>query len=200
MLTTTAYDALGRVLSVTAPGSAVSTNCYSGNQTTTTDPAGVQRVTTVDAEGRLVSVTEAGTAVTSYKYDALDDLTAVCQGAAFDSNGNCRASGTRARSFGYDSLKRLTSAQQPESGTTTYTYDNNGNLLTSTNANQNVVTMGYDVLNRITSKAYTVVSGSATPDVTFCYDGDTTVSVKPTPLLTGAPTWVTRAWPPKPPA
>jgi hypothetical protein len=37
--------------------------------------------------------------------------------------------GARQRSFGYDSLKRLGSANNPESGVVSYLYDNNGNMV-----------------------------------------------------------------------
>ena len=58
---------------------------------------------------------------TSYSYSALDNLTRVTQGA-------------QTRTFAYDSLSRLTSASNPESGTVAYTYDNNGNLTQRTDA------------------------------------------------------------------
>ena len=149
----------------------------SGNQTTVMDPAGVTRSTLTDALGRITSVTEAGTALTSYLYDPLNDLTNACQGAAF--SGSTCPSGAQPRTFAYDSLTRLTTATNPESGTTSYTYDNNGNLKTKSDPNGNVVTSSYDKLNRIISKTYT---GAPTPNVTYCYDGNTQNP------CTGAPT------------
>jgi YD repeat-containing protein len=169
--TTTLYDALNRPLTVTTADTSPTTMSYLDNQTSIADPAGITRSTVTDAAGRTVSVTEAGTLLTSYLYDALNDLTKVCQGAAFV-NKVCQ-SGGQPRTFAYDSLARLTSATNPESGTTTYTYDNNGNLLTKTDANTNITTLSYDALNRVTSKAYTFTSGYTTPNVTYCYDGNT---------------------------
>jgi RHS repeat-associated protein len=122
-------------------------------------------------KGRVTSVTEAGTLTTSYAYDALNDLTNVCQGSAFV-NGAC-PSGGQSRTFAYDSLARLITATNPESGATAYTYDNDGNLLTKTDANTDKTIMTYDALNRVASKAYTFVSGYSTPNVTYCYDGNT---------------------------
>src|SRR5882724_2192761 len=59
--TTYAYDALSRPITITPPGSAGTMQyAYSGNQTTTTDPAGLQRSTYNDALGRLVRVDEPG--------------------------------------------------------------------------------------------------------------------------------------------
>jgi hypothetical protein len=50
--TTSAFDALGRVLSVTTPDSAVVTSSYSGNAVTATDQAGKARKSVSDASGR----------------------------------------------------------------------------------------------------------------------------------------------------
>ena len=95
-------------------------------------------------------------ASTSYQYDALDDLTTVTP-----------ASGT-GRSFGYSSLKRLTSATNPETGPTTpvtYTYDRNGNLQTRT-AGGVTTTYGYDELDELTGRTYS----DSTPAATYTYN------------------------------
>jgi YD repeat-containing protein len=99
---------------------------YDANATTVTDQAGKVRRSLMDGLGRLGRVDEPdasgslGTLTspaqpTSYAYDALDNLTTVVQGV-------------QTRTFVYSSLKRLTSATNPESGTISYSYDNNGNL------------------------------------------------------------------------
>jgi len=97
---------------------------------------------------------------TSYLYDPLGDLTGVHQGG-------------QTRTFGYDSLKRLTSATNPEIGTSpgvmipvTYTYDSNGNLETKTDARGIITTFEYDALNRLKTKVYS----DSTPAVTYTYD------------------------------
>ena len=120
----------------------------------------------VTAACRITSVTEAGNLTTTYAYDAVNDLTNVCQAVV---SGNCGQS----RTFAYDSLARLITATNPESGATAYTYDNDGNRLTKTDANTDKTIMTYDALNRVASKAYTFVSGYSTPNVTYCYDGNT---------------------------
>ncbi len=56
-------------------------------------------------------------AVTTYTYDVLGNLMTVTQ------------SGSRQRSFVHDSLSRLTSGSNPETGGVTYTYDADGNML-----------------------------------------------------------------------
>ena len=53
--------------------------------------------------------------MTTYAYDVLANLKTVTQGA-------------QTRSFTYDSLSRLKTAVNPESGTVSYVYDDNGNL------------------------------------------------------------------------
>src|SRR6266851_1680879 len=89
------------------------------------------------------------------------------------------ASATRlnSRTFQYDSLSRLTSASNPESGTTSYTYDANGNVITRTAPAPNqagsatvTTTYTYDALNRLTQKSY---SDGTTPMAGFVYDRDT---------------------------
>ncbi len=182
-LTTTLYDALNRPTSVTTADGSATSMSYANNKTTIADPAGVTRATLTDALGRITSVTEAGTTTTGYAYDALNDLTLVCQGSAL-SSGAC-PSGTQPRTFNYDSLARLTSAVNPESGSTAYTYDNSGNLLTKTDARGAITCFGkltgtscdgsgYDKLNRPTQKSYYAPGAVApTPAVTYCYDGTT---------------------------
>ncbi|HJP95486.1 MAG TPA: hypothetical protein VJ875_26295, partial [Pyrinomonadaceae bacterium] len=82
--TTTAFDALGRPISVTTPDSAVVSTSYSGNTVTVTDQAGKKRKSLTDALGRLTDVFEDPTPglnyQTTYAYDVLDNLKTVIQG------------------------------------------------------------------------------------------------------------------------
>ncbi|HEY3103764.1 MAG TPA: BPSL0067 family protein, partial [Pyrinomonadaceae bacterium] len=164
--TTSAFDALGRVISVTTPDSAVVTSSFYGNTVSATDQAGKQRKSVSDALGRLTSVYEdpAGANYqTMYSYDVLGDLITVNQGV-------------QTRSFAYDSLKRLTSATNPESGAVSYSYDNNGNLLTRIDARSITTTIAYDALNRPTAKTYS----DGTPRSDFYYDAQTLPGGAPT--------------------
>src|SRR5256714_1992164 len=156
LYTTTNYDLAGRVASVITPDNAVVTSAYSGNTVTVTDQAGKARKSVSDALGRLTSVYEDPNGLsyqTSYAYDTLDDLTTVTQGV-------------QTRSFTYDSLKRLQSAVNPESGTVTYSYDDNGNLTQKTDARNVSSTYVYDALNRVKSRSYS----DSTPAVNYSYD------------------------------
>ena len=148
------YDGLGRqTLLIPADGSASANNestGYSGNVATTTDEAGNQWSRTSDALGRLTKVLEpngSGTAPSmesDYVYDALNNLLSVKQWG-----GASGVSGAISRSFAYDSLSRLITSTNPETGTICYGtmggapatagsctpgYDGNGNLQAKTDA------------------------------------------------------------------
>jgi RHS repeat-associated protein len=168
--TTAGFDALGRVTSVTTPDNAVVSTSYSGTTVTVTDQNSKARRSVTDALGRLKEVYEDPNGLnylTSYSYDTLDNLTGVSQG-------------TQTRTFVYDSLKRLLSATNPESGAICYGtvnfgqcqangYDANGNLISKTDARGIVSAYGYDALNRNTEVAYTN-DPAGTPDVVRAYD------------------------------
>ena len=153
--TTTGFDALSRVISVTTPDNAKVSTAYSGSQVLVTDQSLKQRLSKANALGQLTDVWEitgadnATEAIsfpghaevtagyhTTYDYDVLDDLIKVAQGTQ------------PTRNFVYDSLKRLISASNPESGTVNYTYDNNGNLQLKTDARGVSVHYDNDALNR----------------------------------------------------
>jgi len=170
-------DALGRVTEVAhfgqsgqPPDTGTNSNwsgsvatAYSANEVTVTDQAGKLRKSETDGLGRLVKVTEAPGVSgygfeTTYTYNALDNLTGVTQGA-------------QTRTFAYDSLKRLTSATNPESGTVSYTYFNNGNLKDKTDARGITTEYTYDGLNRITTVDYS--NTGLDPDIKRFYDGAT---------------------------
>jgi RHS repeat-associated protein len=156
----------------------------SAERTLVTDPAGKQRISRVNALGELTDVWEitaqdpATVPVTfpnqsisygyqtGYLYDTLGNLVTVSQGS-------------QTRTFSYNSLARLTSAQNPESGTISYVYEANGNLkeksqLRSGTANA-LTGFTYDALNRVTQRSYTTPNGTpsnyqTTPTVTYTYD------------------------------
>ncbi len=155
--TTYAYDTLWRILSVSeADGSAVIVS-YAGNTGTVTDEAGKTRKIQTDGLGRLTAVWEdpAGQNIQTTY--------------SYDPLGNLTGvvqNGSRNRTFTYNSLSQLLTAANPESGTITYTYDNNGNLHTKTDARNITTTYSYDALNRNTQKSYS----DGTPTATFQFD------------------------------
>jgi RHS repeat-associated protein len=209
-LTTYAYDALGRTTQVTHPDNTTVLTTYTGRATRVQDEGnGTQRITRIsqtDALGRLLSLCEvapgpfvgaggsssssligsngtpaacgqdiAGTGfLTTYQYDTLGNLLQVNQ------------PGIAPRTFTYDSLSRLLTASNPESGTICYGtysagvcqgngYDANGNLLTKTAPAPNqtgtatvTTTYQYDALNRLTQKSYN--DNGVTPTTSYTFD------------------------------
>jgi len=177
--TTMTYDALGRVLTVTTPDSAVVTTGYNGNEVTVTDQADKVRRSVTDGLGRLKQVVEDPSGLnytTNYTYSTLGDLIKVEQGAQY-------------RYFLYDSLSRLLRAKNPEQDANTnialtppsdqstgntawalkYVYDSNGNLTSKVDARNVTTTYGYDALNRNVWTSYT----DSTPGTERHYDAAT---------------------------
>jgi RHS repeat-associated protein len=122
---------------------------------------------------------------TLYAYDALGNLTCVEQHGDATTGTGCSAAPTsdatspwRVRRFTYDSFSRLLTAKNPESGTITYAYDADGELLQKTSPAPNqtgtatqTVSYCYDELHRVTGKGYGAQSCPlATPVVTYAYD------------------------------
>lgn len=114
---------------------------------------------------------------TLYQYDVFGNLLCVEQhgnatgtGCAADPSADS-TSPWRLRRFTYDSLSRLLTAHNPESGTIAYSYDNDGNLLTKTDARGVVTNFSpsdspIDALHRVTKTTYS----DGTPSVIFGYD------------------------------
>ena len=197
-VTTYGYDALNRlILEIPPDGKSSSNNIVTsygaqttgvlGLTTTVTDQAGKRRMSVTDALSHLVDVWEPDSSnnlvnETAYVYDPLNNLVQVTQ------KGNSAQSQWRIRSFNYDSLSRLTTASNPESGTITYRYDNAGNVISKTAPAPNQIgtstvsiSYGYDADNRLTQKTYS----DTTPTVQYAYDGSslTGCTVAP-PILT----------------
>ena len=116
--------------------------------------------------------------VTLYQYDGLGNMLKVTQeGDPSVTN----SSQWRVRNFTYDSLSRLLTATNPESGTITYSYDLDGNLLQKTSPAPNqtgtatqTVSYCYDALHRVTGKGYGAQSCPLTTAVvSYAYDSGT---------------------------
>lgn len=142
--------------------------------------------------------------VTLYAYDVLNNLVRVDQKGDQPSD----SSKWRTRTFNYDSLSRLKCAANPEitpglatvnpatlpttdsgtytAGTTYYTYDSDGNLLTKTMPKANqlsnsvtvVTTYSYDELHRLKQKSY---NDGSTATVKYGYDGTALSACTTTP-------------------
>jgi RHS repeat-associated protein len=130
--------------------------------------------------------------VTLYQYDALGNLLRV------DQKGSAPSDSTqwRTRTFTYDSLSRLLTATNPESGTISYLYDADGELLQkiSPAANQTAgatqtVSYCYDALHRVIGKGYGAQSCPLTSAVvSYGYDSGANAKGKLTSLIDQAGT------------
>lgn len=151
------------------------TTAYDAEYTTVTDQAAKTRRSRVNGLGQLVRVDEPDTngnlgatsspaQPTAYTYNTLGNLITTSQTGV--PNGGS-SSVTQTRTFTYGSLGRLISATNPESGTISYEYDNNGNLKKKTDARGIFITYTYDALNRNLTVNY---SNTAVPDITRVYD------------------------------
>ena len=177
----------------TAADSSTSTGIVStdidADRTLVTDQAGKRRVSRMNALSQLADVWEITAAEegqtepvifgnpilslngykTSYAYDVLGNLTTVTQGV-------------QTRTFAYDSLLRLKTAQSPESGVTGYIYDDNGNLTRKTDARGVQTSYDYDALNRVLNRSYSAPANlenyQAALPVTYVYDNPTIANSK----------------------
>ncbi len=127
-------------------------------------------------------------AITLYNYDALGNLKCSEQHGGVSGTGcsadpsNDATSPWRVRRFSYDSLSRLVSASNPESGAIQYAYDLNGNVASKTALSPNqpstgsatvTTTYSYDAMNRVMGKVYTdsFPGNPSTAQVQYGYDG-----------------------------
>ncbi len=192
--TTTTYDAMGRVTQVADSGGGIVTKSYANNDVLRTvgpAPSGEntkRKQLEYDGLGRLTSVCELTTASgsgtcnqtssqtgywTKYAYNALGKIVTVTQ--------NVQSANTQTRNFVFDMSGRLTSESNPETGTTTYTYDSasgcaaasKGDLIEKVDAVGNTTCYAYDPLHRVTSITYSGTYAPNTSNKYFVYDSAT---------------------------
>jgi RHS repeat-associated protein len=175
--TETAYDALGRVKTITTPDGSQAVSTYEGTTVIVRDQAGKQWRSTINSLGQLKKLEELNEypatsvyATTNYLYDALGNLTKVLQE-------------NQTREFIFNSLGQLKSSMNPESGTVTYDYYNDGKLWKVTDARAITTQLEYDVIHRVKTKTY-LNDPSNTPAVNYYYDAQ----ILP-PLPAGAPAY-----------
>ncbi|MER3515443.1 MAG: hypothetical protein C4310_14470, partial [Chloroflexota bacterium] len=158
--TTTTYDGLGRVLTVTNwEGVSIVRTAYQegGFKVKTLDGRGVMRATWSDGLGRQIRTNECRITLpdpntlcpwsptnyvqsTYYQYDVLDNLVQVT-----DTVGNLTT-------ITYDLAGRKVAMTDPDMGTWTYEYDPNGNLTHQVDARGQHLCFRYDALNRLRAK------------------------------------------------
>ena len=139
------YDALGRVTEVRDALGGISHATYNavGSISKLTDAGGTVTNYSYDTSGRMTTASTPSGGLVRYTYNALN---------LQESITNAR---NQTRTYTYDLLGRVTGYTSVE-GSASYTYGNNGNVLTATDQN-GTVTREYDALNRVTK--YTDVNG-----------------------------------------
>jgi RHS repeat-associated protein len=179
----------GTVASVTDGNSNTTTFGYDANHNlnaitppapgTTLGTALAATSITNDALSRAHVVTN-GKGTFTYTFDNLDRVTRVdaSDGSWFkltyDNDGNITKredNSGNVTNYTNDPLNRRLTEGFPGSVTTTYTYDDNGNLKTIADAS-GTVTYGYDEINRVTSIVSPTASGSSTDTVSYGYVQD----------------------------
>jgi RHS repeat-associated protein len=177
-------SANGAAVNLTAKSSGSVTNysLYASSATTYTQYFSYPSFYTSISGSTLTGGTDftfgGGIYTTLYAYDLLDNLIcAVQRGTDTTAFTTCAAASAtwRPRSFSYDSLSRLLTSNNPETGSISYSYDANGNLASKTSLLPNqtgttpvAASYTYDVLNRLTQKSF---NDSYTPTVKYGYDG-----------------------------
>ncbi|MBP9718302.1 hypothetical protein KBD59_03330 [Candidatus Gracilibacteria bacterium] len=148
------YDASNRLRFITDPDGNRREYRYNAanSKTAEIDKNGRNTSFAYDRGQRLTSETNAEGTVTNYTYDL---------------NGNRRVSNTAGKTteFIYDSLNRAERIVHPGNKTENFTFDENGNTLTRTDGNGEVIAFEYDSLDRVREKD---LPGNET--VTYTYD------------------------------
>ena len=146
-----AYDALGRLTSVTEPGPSTSLlTSYS-----------------YDGLGNVTTITQSGNAsagesprVRTFTYDSMARIVCASNPENLPNSGTTQAACP------------ASAASANPAGTTSYTYDLAGNLRSKTDGKGTGVSVSYDQLNRPTLKQYSGSNSSQTQPAKYGYDGN----------------------------
>lgn len=160
LITQFTYDYKGRMLTKVV-GSLTTTDTYdaAGNLTKVTQPDGSYLSYTYDKAHRLTKITDRLGNHTDYTLDAMGNRTAV-------NVYNASSTLVRTHTYTYDAVNRLSTETGAATGeTTTYTYDDQSNLLTVTDPLSDVTTYTYDALNRKST-----IEDPASNTTTYGYD------------------------------
>ena len=147
------YDTMNRLISGVDAKNGTSSQTFDidGNLIGLTDANNNQTTFKFDKSGRLIEETTASGSWVKYTYNARDLQTSITNGRE------------QQRKFEYDAAGRLIRLLEPD-GAVSYTYDDNDNVLTVTDAND-TISREYDALNRVV--AYTDSQGNT---LRYAYD------------------------------
>jgi len=157
-----AYDTEGRLLTLTDANNHPTSYTYdpNGKVLTQTNALNLTTTFTYDPTGNTTSRQDANGKNTSYTYDALNRLTNTSYpngtsiANVYDTLGRktSMTDSTGQSMYTYDALSHLLSKTMPGSNNTiTYTYDSEGNRLTTIDQNNRTITNTYDSLNRLST-------------------------------------------------
>ncbi len=169
-VTTTEYDAAGRRIAVTDALENTTRFVIDGRgfQTEIHYADGTRTTTTFDDRGQAIAITDQLNRTTVYEYDSVGRLTTVVDALdqhtkfSYDEMGNlvrqedARSHVTR---FEYDGLGRQTATVLPaldgqEPFRSTVQYDAIGNIVGTTDFNDDQIVYTYDIRNRLISKSF----------------------------------------------
>ncbi len=183
--TVTEYDGMGRPVEVInyddSTVRSTSYTLYTGDEVTQIPPTGGTPTTTVtDALGRTTAVESWTSAPTVSVTTNSDNVPVISlSGGAYqtvtDSYNTLGelstiTDGGESWTKTYNQLGEVTSATTPNTGTTSYTYDADGNELTMTDAMGHQMTWAYDALGRAISETDTTTPSSPKPVAAWTYD------------------------------
>jgi YD repeat-containing protein len=199
--TTSTYDAAGRLASSTDALNHTTQYQYdgAGRLIETLYADGTFSITTYDQTGRKIAATDQNGLTTRYQYDALGDLTGVTlpevfdptqngevhpqYGSIYDTHGNLASEHdplavmlepgfwTRQTSYRYDAFGNKVAETLPLNQNETWSYNDLGQLKSSTDFVGNVIDYTYDALGRVQEKdEYAPGATSPSTIVTYTYD------------------------------
>ena len=163
-VTTTTYDVLSRVTSVSEPNNTSVTTGYGQLSVTSTDANGNPTIYLYNPWGLVTDVDAVTGPDLSYTYDELGRLVTATKG----SGGSATTT-----TIQYDVAGRKKDMIDPDMGVWAYAYDAMGNLIRQTDARSQTTCLYYDALNRLTGKYYTGTQECPTSpamDVGYGYD------------------------------
>ena len=139
LFTTYEYDNYDRLEYITEPSGRITEMSYSGlSETTTVGSKSVTR--NYDVLGYLTSVVDPAGTVTYVPSADGQPVTIVAPGGV-------------STTFTYDAYRRRLSINDPSQGTTSFTYDNMGNVNRETFADNRYIDYTYDMYGRLTGKS-----------------------------------------------
>ncbi|MDB6057608.1 MAG: repeat protein, partial [Verrucomicrobiales bacterium] len=160
----TTYDNLNRILGRSYPDTGVESWGYTLNfagASTYTNQVGNVVTYGYDAMSRLTNQVNIGIRTNQFVYSGAGDLTTLVDGNShstiwgydlFGRNTNkVDATSATILAFKYDANDRMTNRTSAAKGTTTYSYDNEGNLRTISYPTSSSITFSYDAINRMTN-------------------------------------------------